>query len=88
MLLRISDFIFSFSLFTFCMFGGYFIMKNTFFEGEIAFEFSFFMLRIALLLTLLLFSILLFIDNLKFHKSISKTPIRDTIDTIDTISKH
>jgi len=80
--LRASDFVFSVSLFLFAMFGGYFFIQSMLSSTSIEFDFEFFILRLVVILMTLLLSILLFIDNLKFHKATSKPIKKDFIDDI------
>lgn len=80
--LRVSDFIFSISLFLFAMFGGYYFTKSLLSSTSIEFDFEFFTIRLIVILMVLLLSILLFIDNLKFHKTTSKPTQKDFIDHI------
>lgn len=80
--LRISDFIFSISLFLFAMFGGYFFIDSMLNSTSIEFDFEFFLLRLIIILVVLLLSVLLFIDNLNFHRSLSGRVKKDTIDDI------
>ncbi|MDT7832426.1 hypothetical protein RQM59_08545 [Flavobacteriaceae bacterium S356] len=80
--LRISDFIFSIPLFIFGLFGAYFLTQSTILDGGVESDANFFMLRIVVISLILTLSVLLFIDNLKFHKFVS-TPVKtDTIEDI------
>ena len=80
--LRVSDFVFAISLFLFAMFGGYYFTESLLSSTSIEFDFGFFLIRLVVILMVLLMSILLFIDNLKFHKATSKSAKKDFIDDI------
>lgn len=78
-ILRICDFIFSISLFCLLILGLYDVLKNIYSRGTIQNRAYF---GIAILLFLLAISIVLFINNIRYHKTLKKSIKPDIIDEI------
>jgi len=75
--LRVGDLIFSSSLSLLFLAGIYFLSTNSIERGT-----NFYLIRYVIFLVLLAFSILLFVDNLIYHKGLKKDSNKDDIDKI------
>lgn len=75
--LRIGDLIFSVTFFISLITGIYYLLNNS-----VDREFNFYLLRLSIIVLLTLFSVLLFVDNILYHKSQKLLVEKDNIDKI------
>lgn len=78
-ILRIGDIVFSISLFIFSIVCIYFFVESS---DKTTLEFNYQLIIWSVLIVFLLFSILLFLDNIFFHKEQENILKKDSIDEI------
>ncbi|WP_439128329.1 hypothetical protein [Polaribacter sp.] len=79
--LRIGDLFFSIFLFI-VSFAGFYLLIESWYKTNL--ESHFFKIRISILSLVLIFSVLLYLDNLRFHKSLKNNANKSFIEEIGT----